>query len=87
MQCDDAWSLPIFDFLPSRTPSNPPILTPSGVAPATARSSFTAEKCPFHLRKRISPFIHRGEMHFGNLKMGKLQGLGQQDGRMFVGAI
>ena len=30
------WSLPIFDSLPIRTPSNPPILTPSGVAPAAA---------------------------------------------------
>ena len=30
------WSLPIFDSLPIRTPSNPPILTSNGVAPATA---------------------------------------------------
>ena len=33
----------------------------------------TEEKRPFHLWKRTSPFIHRGEMRFDGLKMGKLQ--------------
>ena len=34
---------------------------------------FPGEKRPFHLRKCVSHFIHRGEMHFGGQKMGKLQ--------------
>ena len=38
------------------------------------------EKRPFHLRKRTSPFIYRGEMHFGGQKMGKLQGRGKIGG-------
>ena len=31
------------------------------------------EKRPFHLSKRTSSFIYRGEMHFDSQKMGKLQ--------------
>ena len=30
-------------------------------------------KRPFHLQKRTSPLIYRGEMHFDGQKMGKLQ--------------
>ena len=46
----------------------------SGSGSPNARSFFlSGEKCPFHLRKRTSPFVHRGEMHFVVQKMGKLQ--------------
>ena len=76
-----SWSLPIFDPLPIRTPFNSPNLTPISRALAqtlerpNARSFFSSgEKRPFHFQKCVSPFIHRGEMHFDGQKMGKLQG-------------
>ena len=44
------WSLPIFDPLPTRTPSSPPNLTPNGVALATAPLVIIASRHPtaFH---------------------------------------
>ena len=46
----------------------------SPISRALARSFFlSGEKRPFHLSKRISSFIYRGEMHFDSQKMGKLQ--------------
>ena len=55
-----SWSLPIFDSLPICTSSSPPILTPSGVAPATARSSFRRRKTPIPLMKTHLPLYPSG---------------------------
>ena len=44
------------------------------------------EKRPFHLSKRTSSYIYRGEMHFDSQKMGKLQGVKGEFKKFFAHA-